>query len=141
MENIIAYEPAVVLDACAIIAFLANETGAEFTENILINNSCYMHALNVCEVYYNIARSAGTSQADAFVRWLTDEAGVVIRTDIDQDLWIDAGIIKATLRRISLADCFCVALARRLHAPVITADHTEFKSVQSNSYCSVTFIR
>lgn len=51
----------VVLDACAIIAFLRNEAGADIIEELLLepNNDCFVHAINLCEVYYDFLRVSG----------------------------------------------------------------------------------
>ena len=42
-----------VLDACAIIAFLQGEPGSDAIEDLLTNplSKCYLHAINVSEVY------------------------------------------------------------------------------------------
>jgi len=44
-----------IFDACALIAFLKNENGAERIKSILKepSNSILMHAVNFGEVYYN----------------------------------------------------------------------------------------
>ena len=49
-----------VLDACAMIAFLRGEPGADVVRAILHNPSdaCYAHAINLCEVYYDFVRAA-----------------------------------------------------------------------------------
>ena len=41
-----------VLDACAMLAYLRNETGADVVENALLdaNSQCVAHAINLCEV-------------------------------------------------------------------------------------------
>ena len=41
-----------VLDACAMIAFLKGEAGADVVENALLdaNSQCMAHAINLCEV-------------------------------------------------------------------------------------------
>jgi hypothetical protein len=40
-----------VFDACALIAYLRNEPGAEVVEDLLIRypNRCLIHAANLCE--------------------------------------------------------------------------------------------
>ena len=48
--------------------------------------------------------------------------------------------IKADYKRISLADCFCAALAKRVEGSVVTADQ-EFKPLADAAGCSVEFIR
>ena len=79
-------------------------------------------------------------RAETIVRDLLD-AGLTNRTDIDEDFWKDVGRLKAGIARISLADCFAIALARRLGMPVLTSDHHEFDNIQSGGICSVEFIR
>ena len=54
------------------------------------------------------------------------EAGIVVRSDMDMDFWKSAGVLKAR-GRISLADCFAIALAEREDAILLTSDHHEFE--------------
>ena len=44
-----------ILDACAMIAFLRGEAGAEVVAEILRDpgDQCFAHAINLCEVYYD----------------------------------------------------------------------------------------
>jgi len=129
-----------VLDACALIAFLRGETGSEIVTQHLIEGNTFAHAVNLCEVYYDCIRVDGEAKAEALVRDLLD-AGVTSRADIDEDFWKDVGRIKAGISRISLADCFAIALARRLGVPVLTSDHHEFDNILANGICAVEFIR
>jgi|GEM_PF-3191521 len=45
-----------VLDACALLAFLRGEEGADKIETLFLdnNNRCSAHAVNLCEVYFNL---------------------------------------------------------------------------------------
>ncbi|MEA3278367.1 MAG: type II toxin-antitoxin system VapC family toxin [Pseudomonadota bacterium] len=129
-----------VLDACALIAFLRGESGSDVVEEKLIEEGCFAHAVNLCEVYYDCIRVGGEDQAESLVRDLL-EAGVLSRTDIDEDFWKDVGRIKAGVARISLADCFAIALATRLGVPVLTSDHHEFDNILARGICAVEFIR
>jgi PIN domain nuclease of toxin-antitoxin system len=52
-----------VLDACAIIAMLRNEAGAEITEQLLLEQTCIAHAVNLCEVYYDFLKAENESIA------------------------------------------------------------------------------
>jgi PIN domain nuclease of toxin-antitoxin system len=52
-----------VLDACAIIALLRNEAGAEITEQLLLEQTCIAHAVNLCEVYYDFLKAENESIA------------------------------------------------------------------------------
>jgi PIN domain nuclease of toxin-antitoxin system len=53
-----------VLDACAIIAFLKGEAGADVVENALLDrgSQCMAHAINLCEVYYDFHRAGVRAQ-------------------------------------------------------------------------------
>jgi PIN domain nuclease of toxin-antitoxin system len=130
-----------VLDACAMIAFLRGEPGAEVVRGILLDPTarCYAHSINLCEVYYDFARSAGRKTARAALRDLK-AAGIRMRRDIGQDFWMRIGDLKAT-QKVSLADCFAIQLSKRLHGDVVTSDHHEFDALASQSICRVHFIR
>lgn len=95
-----------VLDACALIALLGNEPGGDLIDSLLSdkNNTCIIHALNLCEAYYDLVRRAGETRAKDVVNRLV-MAGVSVREDMDTDFWQDAGNIKAAYPRVSLADC------------------------------------
>ncbi len=45
-----------IFDACAVLALLNLEPGAEVAAEILENgeNHCLIHAINACEVYYGL---------------------------------------------------------------------------------------
>lgn len=66
-----------VFDACAVIAFLQGEPGADVIAEILKNpnNRCLLHALNACEVYYDTHRRSGEEDASALQAILTN-AGI-----------------------------------------------------------------
>jgi predicted nucleic acid-binding protein len=115
-----------VLDACAIISLIKNEDGALIVGQALEadNNVCFVHALNLCEVYYDCLRRHGKEPAEQLLANLIN-AGLVVRDDMDLDFWKNAGTLKAR-GRISLADCFAVALAEREDAVLLTSDHHEF---------------
>jgi predicted nucleic acid-binding protein len=130
-----------VLDACAIIAYLRDEEGAEVVESVLLGDSdCVAHAVNVCEVYYDCLRRDGEAQADELLEDLAS-IGLITREDMDVSLWKTAGGYKAAIARVSLADCFAMALTQRLNAELMTSDHREFDPVAAQGICSIRFIR
>jgi PIN domain nuclease of toxin-antitoxin system len=55
-----------VLDACAIIALLRNEAGAEITDRLLLEQTCMAHAVNLCEVYYDFLKAENENVAQPF---------------------------------------------------------------------------
>lgn len=132
-----------VLDSCVLIAFIRDEEGADAIEQILRDSAStvLMHALNVCEVYYDCVRVKGEEYADQLVDSLIS-GDVTIRDDMDADFWKFAGKLKAR-GRIALADTFAVALAAREEAILLTSDHHEFDPLlaSGNFPVTVTFIR
>jgi PIN domain nuclease of toxin-antitoxin system len=131
-----------VLDASAMIAFLRDETGAESVMDHLRLPDSYVfaHSLNLCEVYYEFFRARGEETASrAIVDLLA--LGVEERDDLQPGFWREMGRIKATHRRVSLADCAAVALARELDATLLTADRHALEPLSRLSICRFQFVR
>ena len=130
-----------VVDANAIIAVLNNEPGADVVERLLIPSGtiAYAHAVNICEVFYGVLRATDEPTAQ---KALTDIAslGIQIRSDLDDSFWQDIGRIKAR-HRLSLADGFAVALARRVGCELVTSDHHELEPLTQAGVCLVNFFR
>jgi PIN domain nuclease of toxin-antitoxin system len=123
------------------LAYLRAEPGGDRVREIIRNPDvvCYAHSVNLCEVYYDMIRGADRPTAEAAIADLF-AAGVIERSDMDRSFWLGAGSIKAG-GRISLADCFCIALAQRVDAKVLTSDRREFEPVAARGLCDVQFIR
>lgn len=131
-----------VFDSCALIAIIKNEPGGGLADSLLADpeNTCVIHAVNLCEVYYEVARIGGQARAQDTVRGFL-RSGLALREDVDVSFWQQAGDLKADLARISLADCFCVALANRLGAEIVTTDHAEFDQIAEGGLAQVRFLR
>ncbi len=65
---------------------------------------------------------------------------IVERTDFDQSLWQEAGRLKAK-GKVSLADCFALALTNRVGGTLLTSDHHELDAIAAAGICNITFIR
>jgi len=130
-----------ILDSSAVIAYLWKEEGFSLVKSIVMdkNNKCFIHALNFCEVYYDLIRRVGAYRAKEITKKVSK--GLIIRYDIDDDFWQQSGQYKADLHRISLADCFCISLAQRMQATILTADHHEFDKIEKHGIVSIKFIR
>ena len=96
--------------------------------------------VNVCEVYYDCLRRDGAAQAGEFLEDLAS-IGLITREDMDAALWKAAGGYKAAIARVSLADCFAMALTQRLNAELVTSDHREFDPIAALGICPIRFIR
>jgi predicted nucleic acid-binding protein len=122
----------VVLDSFALLAFLADEPGADKVSEIFEHGrrhagSVWMSVINLGECLYIIERERGLAAAHraiAAVRQLpVTEAGA------DRERTFNAAHIKAH-HKLSFADAFAVALAQEKSASVVTGD-PEFAQVES----------
>lgn len=120
-----------VLDTYALIAFFEDEPGADFVRELLLeaeskNIKLAMTVVNLGEVWYSIARTVSTEQADATVQEIRGMSIEII--DADWKLTHQAAIYKAR-GGISYADCYAAALAKLSKAEVITGD-PEFQKLK-----------
>ena len=131
-----------IFDACAIIALLDDEPGAEVVETILAGEGhrCVVHILNVCEVYYHIYRRVDQQRADE-LRGVLENFGFELESSLVPALWQEASRLKAEWRRVSLVDCFALALAIREKATLVTSDHHELDPIAEAGLCPFRFIR
>lgn len=131
-----------VFDSCALVALLQREPGAEVVAAVLKDprNRCLIHAVNVCEVYYDLYRRSGEEDASALEEILA-EMGIELVETIPPALWRTAGKLKAEWRRVSLADCLALALAILENGTLLTSDHHELDPIAQAAICPLQFIR
>lgn len=130
--------PVYVLDLCALIAWLRDEPGSETIAAMIEAQQATMHALTLCEVYYDTVRARGRDKA---LEMLADAREVVeVNEELGPDFLVLAGDLKAR-GGIALADTFAAALAIRTNGIVVTADRKEFESVVARGWCRVEFFR
>ena len=103
-----------IIDACALIALLNREPGYDVVLSILKDAengkaTVFMHAVNLCEVYYDCLRQSGEKTADSLLKTI-GAMPLKIVDRIDNKLLKETGRIKAT-EKVSLADAFAAALA------------------------------
>lgn len=107
-----------VLDASALLAALLDEPGAE---RVLKNfDEAVISTVNLAEVAGKLTKKGKPTTE---VRRVLDDLRMVT-VPPDHDMAMDAGLMREITEPLglSLADRFCLALARRLAAPVTTAD-------------------
>jgi predicted nucleic acid-binding protein len=131
-----------VFDSSAVIAFLQREPGAEVVAEILKvpQSRCLIHAINVCEVYYDVYRR-GSEEDAAGLEEILITTGLTLVEAIPSPHWQTAGKLKAQWRRISLADCIALALALLENGTVLTSDHHELDQIAEAAICPIRFIR
>jgi predicted nucleic acid-binding protein len=122
---------AIVLDSWAIMAYLEDEPAAERVADMIADardsgTPLMMTVINFGEVWYIIARRASEADADRTVLELK-QLGIEV-VDADWDLTRQAAYYKSK-HRMSYADCFAAALAKREKAHLVTGDK-EFAEVE-----------
>lgn len=120
-----------VLDSYAVLAFLFQEPGHEKILQLLekaaaADQSVFIVSPNWAEIRYQVERKAGLSKWEEVRTKLLGLPVEIVAAD--QPLAELAGELKAT-RKMSLADCFCAALAHQKKADVYTGD-PEFRAVE-----------
>jgi len=132
-----------VFDACALIAYLNDETGANVVEDLLTRAiqgqvELYVAAINVYELFYDcLKRDAATAQ-----KLVDDIYGlpVTVVESVDRPLMNSAGRFKVGYR-ISLADSVALGLAQQLDAHLVTSDHHEFDQIDQDGSGRFHWIR
>jgi predicted nucleic acid-binding protein len=126
--------PTHCLDACAVIAYLRQEPGAEVLKELIEHPSTFlaMHVCNLGEVYYDFFRDDGIGAAQT--AWANTLAlPLELRRDADDMFVQRVGVIKVT-ERVSFADAFALALSERLNLPLVTTDHHEFDPIEQKGH-------
>lgn len=134
-------ETQIVLDACALIAFLNDEPGAEIVAAMLEDSiSVEMSAINLLEIAYDAVRSSGGSEAITEILDAVNQLPIKIHWHMNEEVFRHAAEYKSSYR-ISLADAIALALAKSLNAPVATSDHHEFDLLDSKGLARFIWIR
>ena len=133
-----------VLDACALIAFLNDETGAEKIEELLLQAEktlcrLFINKVNLLEIYYGVYRECGETEAEAVMNIIHDLSIDIVDT-LSDDTFKTSGRLKATYK-ISLADSIALAEAITRDAKLVTTDHHEFDSIDQKNELSFYWIR
>ena len=133
-----------ILDACALIAYLFDEDGAELFESLLVqarNNeiALVMHNANLGEVYYDMVKRNDIATAQETYH---DVKKLPIRFEdrINDKMIYKIGEVKPTYR-ISYADAFAVAQAIFSNAELVTTDHKEFEPLEKAGIVKIKWLR
>lgn len=120
-----------LLDSFAVLAWIQDEKGAQFVEQLLYKaqedkEHLILNIINLGEIYYRCARIRDLP----FAKDILEKIGLLPITiyPCPNDLVLEAAEIKATYP-LALADAFIVATALREKARIITGD-PEFKKVK-----------
>jgi PIN domain nuclease of toxin-antitoxin system len=130
-----------ILDACALIAYLNDEEGAVFVEELFSGNKeIFMSVVNLYEVCYDAVRTSGNEHSVAEVLEVIKQLPIVVVWNIDEELLRAATHFK-TKYKISLADSFALGLADILGAKIVSADHHEFEPIARAGEADIIWFR
>ena len=133
-----------VLDACAMLAVLSKEQGADKVVNFYKKATSgeitlVMNKLNLLEVYYDLFRAYGKERADAFIAEIK-QSPIVINHELSDEIFAEAGRLKASYR-ISLADSVALSQTVVLGGALLTSDHHEFDTIEAKEDINFVWIR
>ena len=133
-----------ILDACALIAFLNDELGAEKMEFLLEcadlgEVTILMFVINLYEVYYDYLRSGGISTASTFLEEVENLPITVVR-ECSDELLAQAGFFKVN-EKVSLADSFALGLAKLRNGKLVSTDHHEFDLIDQKRLVEFYWLR
>jgi len=132
------------MDACALIAFLSDEKGADVVNKVLLETlegkaAVYMNSFNLLEVYYDIYRKMGKKKAEEELSMI-EKLPISIRSGLSGNTFLEAGRMKASYR-ISIADSVALAETSISGGELLTADHHEFDAVEQKEKIKFCWIR
>jgi len=133
-----------LLDACALIAYLNDEDGADVVDELFENASegdatVFISTINLLEVYYGMYRELGYEKATEI---LSDIQSLPITaiSDFSLDAMLEAGRLKAVYK-VSLADSIALGIASVSGYSLVTADHHEMGPIDTDPDVTLFWIR
>jgi uncharacterized protein with PIN domain len=130
-----------LLDACALIALLNDELGAQRVEAILSGDTLvYMSAINTLEVAYDAVRRSKNNEAASTILQVVSDANIEILWSLTETEWLAAARWKAR-GRLSLADAIALAIAETRKFKLVSADHHELDPLEAEGLIQVEWLR
>jgi len=132
-----------VLDACALIALLNDEGGADTVAGLITRaeagtDRLFMSGIQALEVYYDRIYVKGREYAETVLESLY-ASPIIILSDVSRDIIQEAGRFK-TSYSLSLGDTFAAASAKKLAATLVTRDK-EMKIPEEAGEFSVLWLK
>lgn len=112
-----------VLDAGVLALYFAGRDDAKrYIDEVYRGRAeAFISEINMAEFLYNYARVFGWSAALVKHSIVRDSPIKII--DVDEELTVEAAKLKLRhYNKLSLADCYLIALARRNNATIVTTD-------------------
>ena len=133
-----------ILDACALIALLAGEPGAENVRKIIQdavngNITVKINQINLLEVYYKICNVYNQDEANRTMKKL-EEFPIEIIIGLKEDVFNEAGKIKSKYK-IPLGDSIAVAECIIGKGILVTSDHNDFGKIEKKENLKINWFR
>jgi len=132
-----------IFDACALIAFLNDEAGADTVAKLLTQartgtDRLFMSNIQILEVYYDRIYVKNREYADTVLEYLYTSP-VIVLPEISRDVIREAGRFK-TSYSMSLADSILCATVKSLGATLVTKDD-ELKAPEQAGEFTVLWLK
>jgi predicted nucleic acid-binding protein len=133
-----------ILDACALIALLAGEPGAENVRKVIQdavdgNVIVKINQVNLLEVYYKICNVYNQSDADRAMKKIR-EFPIDIINGMSDDVFKEAGRIKSKYK-IPLGDSIAVAECICGKGILVTSDHKDLEKIKKIEKVQINWFR
>ena len=133
-----------ILDACALIALLAGEPGAEnvkkiFQDAIDGNITVKINQINLLEVYYKICNVYNQDKANRTIKKIK-EFPIEIIVGLEEDVFNEAGRIKSKYK-IPLGDSIAVAECIIGKGILVTSDHNDLEKIEKKENLKINWFR
>jgi len=133
-----------ILDACALIALLAGEHGAENVKKIIQDAvdgkiTIKINQINLLEVYYKICNVYNQDEANKTMIKIR-EFPIEIIIGLKEDVFNEAGKIKSKYK-IPLGDSIAVAECIIGNGILVTSDHNDFEKIEKKENIKINWFR
>jgi predicted nucleic acid-binding protein len=133
-----------ILDACALIALLAGEPGAENVKKIIQdavdeNVTVKINQINLLEVYYYVCNTYNQDEANKALKKIK-EFPIEIIIGLKDNVFNEAGRIKSTYK-IPLGDSIVVAECIIGKGTLVISDHNDIEKIEKAEDIKINWFR
>ena len=133
-----------IFDACALIALLAGEPGAEKVKDIIQDAidgkaTIKINQINLLEVYYHIINVYNQNKANKMLEKIK-EFPIEVIIGLTADVFKEAGRIKSKYK-IPLGDSIAVAECVINKGILVTSDHTDLDKIENAENIKINWFR
>jgi predicted nucleic acid-binding protein len=133
-----------ILDACALIALLAGEPGAENVKQIIQDAvdgkiNVKINQINLLEVYYKICNVYNQEEANKVIGKIKNFP-IEIIIGLKEAVFNEAGRIKSK-HKIPLGDAIAVAECIIFEGILVTSDHNDLEKMEKAENIKINWFR